>query len=75
MKHSLVTSLVTPLLAKMAGELVDQASSDIGFEELKDKQKEAIIRFLESNDIFVRVLFHCQSTGFGKSLVILCSIW
>jgi len=48
----------------MAGELIDQAARDTGFPELKDKQKEAILAFLQGNDVFISL-----STGFGKFII------
>ena len=54
--------------AGIYSELIDQAARDTGFPELKDKQKEAIMSFLQGNDIFV----HCQRDLANPLFILFC---
>ena len=43
---------------------IELATVDLGFRDLKPKQKEAITAFLSGNDVFVSL-----PTGYGKSVI------
>ena len=47
--------------------IVEDAAGSLGYQDLREQQKDAILTFLEGNDVFVAL-----STGYGKSLCYGC---
>ena len=43
---------------------VRESARDLGYDKLKDKQKEAVMSILQGNDTFVSL-----PTGYGKSII------
>ena len=43
---------------------IHESARDLGYDNLKDKQKEAVVAFLQGNDTFVSL-----PTGYGKSVI------
>ena len=43
---------------------IHESARDLGYDKLKDKQKEAVVAFLQGNDTFVSL-----PTGYGKSVI------
>ena len=47
--------------------LISEVTQSMGYKELKKEQRDAILSFISSNDVFVSL-----PTGFGKSLIYGC---
>ena len=47
--------------------IVEDAAGSLGYRDLREQQKDAILTFLEGNDVFVAL-----PTGYGKSLCYGC---